>query len=288
MREGSVQCAHPGGMHRMAFVEWGDPHNPKVLICVHGLTRCGRDFDDLAQVLAADYRVVCPDVAGRGQSEWLPEPAMYNLPQYGADMMTLIALLAPQELHWVGTSMGGLIGMGLAVQPAGAGMCPISKLVLNDVGPLITAVSLQRIGQYLGQPPRFDDYAQAEAYVRAVSASFGTLSDAQWQHLTTHVIRRAADGQFEFRYDPALAFNYQQALVASGGRDIELWALYDMIACPTLLLRGKNSDLLTADTAKAMTRRGPCAQLVEIEGVGHAPTLMANDQIEIVRRFLLD
>lgn len=283
MREGSIDCPHPGGMHRMAFVEWGDPANPRVVLCVHGLTRCGRDFDDLARALAADFRVVCPDVAGRGQSEWLPNPELYSLPQYGADMLTLIAALAPAELHWVGTSMGGLIGMGIAAQP----LSPIRRLVLNDVGPVITAVSLRRIKQYLGNAPRFDSYAEIEAYVRAVSAGFGALTDAQWQHLTTHVIRRAGDGKFEFLYDPAIAVSYAQALVASGGQDIELWSLYDKVACPTLLLRGEVSDLLTRETATAMTQRGPHAQLVEIAAVGHAPTLMMAEQIEVVRKFLL-
>lgn len=283
MRESSVQCMHPGGVHRMAYVEWGDPANPRVLFCVHGLTRCSRDFDDLARAMSDHYRVVCPDVAGRGQSDWLPDPALYSLPQYGADMLTLIALLQPAELHWVGTSMGGLIGMGIAAQPNN----PICKLVLNDVGPVITAVSLQRIGQYLGNAPRFASYAEAEAYIRAVSASFGRLDDAQWQHLTTHVIQRAADGCFVFRYDPAIAQSFQQALLVSGGQDIDLWPLYDQIACPTLLLRGASSDLLTHDTAMAMAQRGPQAQLVEIQGVGHAPVLMDAEQIGIVRSFLL-
>lgn len=284
MREGSVDCVHPGGTHRMVFTEWGDAANPRVLLCVHGLTRCGRDFDDLAQAMADHYRVVCPDVAGRGRSDWLPDPGLYSLPQYGADMLTLIAALAPQQLDWVGTSMGGLIGMGIAASAAS----PIRRLVLNDVGPVLTAVSLKRIGQYLGNAPRFDSYAQIEGFVRAVSPGFGPLTDAQWQHLTTHVIRRADDGRFEFLYDPAIAVSYVDALITSGGEDIDFWPLYDMIACPTLLLRGATSDLLTPETAAAMTRRGPRAQLIEIAGVGHAPTLMAEDQIGFVRKFLLD
>ena len=283
MREGSVDCVHPGGTHRMQFTEWGDAANPRVLLCVHGLTRCGRDFDDLAQAMADHYRVVCPDVAGRGRSDWLPDPGLYSLPQYAADMLTLIAALAPQQLDWVGTSMGGLIGMGIAASAAS----PIRRLVLNDVGPVLTAISLKRIGQYLGNAPRFDSYAQIEGFVRAVSPGFGPLTDAQWQHLTTHVIRRADDGKFEFLYDPAIAVSYVDALIASGGEDIDFWPLYDMIACPTLLLRGASSDLLTPETAAAMTQRGPRAQLIEIPGVGHAPTLMAPAQIDSVRRFLL-
>lgn len=287
MREGSVECVHPGGTHRMAFTEWGDPANLRVLICAHGLTRCGRDFDDLARAMADEYRVVCPDVAGRGQSDWLPDPSFYSLPQYGADMLTLIAALAPRQLDWVGTSMGGLIGMGIAAQAPGSSLFPINRLVLNDVGPVITAASLKRIGQYLGNAPRFDSYEQIEGYVRAVSPGFGQLSDAQWQHLTTHVVRRAEDGKFEFLYDPTIAVTYVQALIASGGQDIDFWPLYDMITCPTLLLRGETSDLLTRETAEAMTRRGPQAQLIEIQGVGHAPPLMAADQVNVVRAFLL-
>ena len=283
MREGSIECAHPGGRHRMAYVEWGDVDNPKALLCVHGLTRCNRDFDDLAKALCDEYRVICPDVAGRGKSDWLPDPAMYTIPRYAADMQALIAAAAPETLHWVGTSMGGLIAMELAA-PVDT---TISKLVLNDVGPVITAVSLQRIGQYLGNAPRFDSIEAAEAYVRASSTSFGQLSDAQWRHLTVHVIRETADGRFEFRYDPAIAESFRQALEESGGQDIELWPLYDRIACPTLLLRGADSDLLTMATASEMTRRGPNARLLEVPGVGHAPTLMAPAQIEQVRSFLL-
>ena len=283
MREGKVKCLSAAGFHHMAYVEWGDAANPKVLVCVHGLTRCARDFDFLAQALAADYRVVCPDVVGRGRSDWLRNKSLYGLPQYCADMTTLLAKLDVETVHWVGTSMGGLIGMALACQPE----TPITRLVLNDVGPVITAVSLERIGTYLGAAPRFDNIERAEAFVRFVSATFGSFSDAQWRHLTVHVTRTGADGKVEFAYDPGIAQPFREMLAAGGGKDAEMWPLYDGIACPTLLLRGVSSDLLTHEAALEMTRRGPRARLVEVPGVGHAPMLMDDSQVASVRDFLL-
>jgi pimeloyl-ACP methyl ester carboxylesterase len=283
MREGKVKCLSAAGFHHMAYVEWGDPANPKVLVCVHGLTRCSRDFDFLAEALADDYRVVCPDVVGRGRSDWLRNKSLYALPQYCADMTNLLARLNVETVHWVGTSMGGLIGMALASQPE----TPITRLVLNDVGPVIAAVSLGRIGEYLGSAPRFDGIEQAEAFVRFVSATFGSFSDAQWRHLTVHVTRTAADGKVEFAYDPGIAQPFREMQAASEGKDIELWPLYDGIACPTLLLRGVASDLLTHDTALQMSERGPRAKLVEVPGVGHAPMLMDAAQVAPVREFLL-
>lgn len=281
-REGRVQCLSAAGFHDMAYVEWGDPTNPRVLLCVHGLTRCGRDFDDLARAMCDEYRVVCPDVVGRGRSGRLKDPRLYGIPQYCADMVTLLARLEASTLSWVGTSMGGLIGMALAAQEA----TPITRLVLNDVGPVVSAVSLARIGEYLGKAPRFASLEQAEGFVRLVAAPFGPLSDAQWRHLTVHTVRQAADGAFEFVYDPSIALAFQEAAAATGGKDLELWPMYDAIRCPTLLLRGAQSDLLNHETALAMSRRGPQATLVEFVGIGHAPVLMDEDQIAPVREFL--
>lgn len=283
MREAKVKCLSAAGFHHMAYVEWGDPANPKVLVCVHGLTRCARDFDFLAQSLASDYRVVCPDVVGRGRSDWLRDKSLYAVPQYCADMTVLLAHLDVESVDWFGTSMGGLIGMALASQPE----TPIAKLVLNDVGPVIAAASLRRIGEYLGNAPRFDRIEQAEGFVRLVSATFGQFSDAQWRHLTVHVTRTAADGKIEFAYDPGIAQPYREMLKAGGDKDVELWPLYDGISCPTLLLRGAESDLLTHDAAQLMRQRGPCAELVEVPGVGHAPMLMDDSQVAPVRKFLL-
>jgi pimeloyl-ACP methyl ester carboxylesterase len=277
-RRRSVQCASPRGLHRIAYLEWGDPRNRDVLVCVHGLTRTGRDFDELARALCGQWRVVCPDVAGRGDSERLPDPMLYGLPQYVADMVTLIARLDVEGCSWVGTSMGGLIGMALAAQ-AGS---PVRRLVLNDAGPLITRVSLERIASYVGKAPGFASVADAEQYIRAISAPFGPHSDAQWRFLTETWLRRNEDGSWRAHYDPRIA---QPNLVPE--KDLELWSLYDAVRCPTLLLRGEQSDLLTRETAAEMKRRGPKATVVEIPGVGHAPTLLHPVQIAIVRDFLL-
>ena len=283
MREGKVKCLSAAGFHHMAYVEWGDVANPRVLVCVHGLSRCSRDFDFLAQAMAADYRVVCPDVVGRGRSDWLRNKSLYAVPQYCSDMTTLLAKVGAETVDWVGTSMGGLIGMAMASQPE----TPIRRLVLNDVGPVIAGASLERIGTYLGTAPRFDGIEQAEAFVRFVSASFGNFDDAQWRHLTVHVTRVAADGKVEFAYDPGIAQPFREMQAATGGKDVELWPLYDGIACPTLLLRGVASDLLTHEAALEMGRRGPRARLVEVPGVGHAPMLMDDGQVAPVREFLL-
>jgi len=279
-RRKNVLCASSSGLHRVSYVEWGERDNPRVLVCAHGLTRCARDFDFLAAEMAKTHRVICPDVAGRGESQWLRNHMEYVVPTYVADMVTLIARLDVESVQWVGTSLGGLIGMALAAFPEGL----VSRLVLNDSGPLVTAASLDRIGSYVGKAPTFPDIETAEYYVRTVSAPFGPHTDAEWRFLTEHVVRRQPDGSLRLHYDPALAvpFNAEQP-----HKDIDLWKLYDAIRCPILVLRGESSDLLTRETARAMTERGPRAKLVEIAGVGHAPTLIHADQIAIVRGFLL-
>jgi len=290
MRQRHVQCLSPAGFHRMAYVEWGDPRNPRVLVCVHGLTRCGRDFDYLAQALADEYRVVCPDVVGRGLSDWLRDPAYYAIPQYAADMTTLLARLDVDTVDWLGTSMGGMIGMALAAQ-APAAIGPIARLILNDVGPVIGTGALDRIGEYLAHPPDFASLAEAEAYVRVVAAPFGQLADAQWRHLTEHAVKALPTGRIALRYDPGIAGPFVAAMrmLAAGkapGSDVELWPLYDAIRCPTLALRGEYSDLLARTTLAAMAERGPRARGVELPGVGHAPVFMSDDQVAVVRDFL--
>jgi pimeloyl-ACP methyl ester carboxylesterase len=288
MRQRHVQCLSPAGFHRMAYVEWGEPANPRVLVCVHGLTRCGRDFDYLAQALAGEYRVVCPDVVGRGQSDWLRDKNHYGLPQYAADMATLLARLDVEAVDWVGTSMGGLIGMALAAQP----QTPIRRLILNDVGPVIGTGGLERIGQYLANPPDFASIAEAEAYIRAVAAPFGKLTDAQWRHLTEHVVKPASSGRFALRYDPGIVGPFVAAMqaMAAGkppGSDVEIWPVYEAIRCPTLAIRGETSDVLSRAAWTAMGERGPRARLVEVPDVGHAPMFMEDGQVAVVRDFLL-
>ena len=279
-RQCAVQCITPSGLHPLAYTEWGDPANRRVLVCVHGLSRCGRDFDSLARAMSGHYRVVCPDVPGRGLSGWLKNPMEYQVQTYVADMVTLLARVDADSVHWVGTSMGGTIGMVLA----SLAETPVRKLVLNDVGPLVTAVSLARIGEYLGKAPQFADFAAAVQYIRAVSAPFGPHSDAEWSILTEHVTRRQPDGSYRMHYDPAIAVPFR---VAAAGPDIDLWPYYDAIRCPTLVIRGALSDLLSHETLQEMARRGPHPKTVEIPGVGHAPTLLHADQIAIVRDFLL-
>jgi len=280
MRQKFVQCLSPAGFHKMAYVEWGDPANARVLVCVHGLTRCGRDFDYLAERLADRYRVVCPDVVGRGMSDWLRDPHHYAIPQYAQDMVALIARLDVEQVDWLGTSMGGIIGMALAAQPG----TPIARLILNDVGPSIPAAALARIGEYLATPPDFASPQEAEAYIRVIAAPFGPLTDAQWRHLTQHVIKAGPNGRFQLRYDPGIAVPY--AVAARDGQDIDLWPLFDAIRCPTLVIRGANSDLLTRETVAAMHERGPRAESVEIPEVGHAPMFLDDAQVAIVRDWL--
>lgn len=282
MRQDFVLGLSSKGFHRMHYTEWGDAANPRVVICVHGLTRNGRDFDDLAQALQQDFRVVCPDVAGRGKSDWLYAKEDYGYPQYAADMNALIARVTTgggKTIYWVGTSMGGMLGMVLASRPN----TPIKKLILNDVGTHIPKVSMERIAAYVGKDPRFKTFQEMETYVRTVSAPFGPLTDAQWKHLTQHNTRQHADGSWGMNYDPGIALPFQKGPLA----DIDLGHYFDAVACPTLLLRGAQSDLLQRETALAMTQRGPRPRLVEFEGVGHAPMLMAEDQITAVREFLL-
>ena len=279
-RQRFVQCASPRGLHRISYLEWGDPKNDQVLVCVHGLTRCARDFDTLAAAMQDSFRVVCPDVAGRGGSDWLADPMLYQLPQYLSDMVTLIARLDVESVHWVGTSMGGLIGMALAAQ-AGT---PVRRFVINDAGPVVTRVSLERIATYVGVAPAFPSIEAAEQYVRAVSASFGPHSDAEWRFLTEVVVRRNDDGSWRMHYDPKLAEPFRAQMPE---KDLELWPLWDAVRCPTLVLRGAQSDLLTRETCAQMAQRGPRAKVAEIPGVGHAPTLLHADQIAIVRQFLL-
>ena len=274
-----VQCASRAGLHRVAYLEWGDAGNPEVVICVHGLTRCARDFDPLARALAGRYRVVCPDIAGRGDSDWLADPMLYAVPQYVADMVTLIARLDVEQVHWVGTSMGGLIGMALAAQKN----APVSKLVLNDAGPVVAKVALERIGQYLGKSPSFPSVAAAEQVVRATAAPFGPHTDAEWRFLTEVVLRKNPDGSWRFHYDPKIAEPYRKQMP---DKDLEMWPLWDTVSCPTLVIRGAQSDLLSRETAQAMTQRGPKARLVELPGIGHAPTLLHRDQIALVQEFL--
>jgi pimeloyl-ACP methyl ester carboxylesterase len=266
------------GELRLHRTEWGDPASPRAVVCVHGLTRNARDFDALARALSERARVLCVDVAGRGRSDWLADPAEYRVDVYARHLLRLLELEGLRRVDWVGTSMGGLIGM--AVASAGEGS-PIERLVLNDIGPFVPKEAVAYIGAYVGLDPLFRDLAELEAYLRRVHAPFGPLTDEQWAHLARHSARVLPEG-VRLSYDPAIRIPFAQA----AGADIDVWALYDRIACPTLVLRGAESGLLTAAVAEEMGRRGPRAALVTFPGVGHAPALMAEDQIAAVRSFL--
>jgi pimeloyl-ACP methyl ester carboxylesterase len=299
-----VNCPHPEGQHRMAFWRWGDVCARHVVVCAHGLTRQGRDFDRLAQALVAQspgpLQVVCPDVVGRGRSEWLSDASGYQIPQYAADMLALLGQLnaqlsaqwgatnAMQSLDWVGTSMGGLIGMVLAGQPGLPLPAPIRRLVLNDVGPAISWSSVQRMQTYVGQYGQYRDLDEAAAVLRVLSQGFGPVPADVWREMSAHMTRPGLDGALTLHYDPAIGVPVRALTeeMATAG-EAALWSFYDQIQARTLLIRGQDSDLLTPETAKVMAQRGPRARLETWTGFGHAPTLTSEDQISCVAQFLL-
>jgi len=284
--ERAVAVLRAEGFRRMAYTEWtpaaaGAAESGPVTVCVHGLTRNGRDFDPLAAALAgAGRRVLCPDVLGRGRSDRLADPSGYGYPGYMGDMAALIARSGADSVDWVGTSMGGLIGMFLAAMPGS----PIRRLVLVDVGPVVPKAAMERIKSYVGTDPRFDTLADLEADLRERHATFGELTDAQWRHLAEHGGRPApeGDGRLAFHYDPAIAVPFADM----AAEDVVIWPQWEAVRCPVLVVRGAESDLLLADTAAEMRERGPKAEVVEIPGVGHAPALMDAEQIAIVREWL--
>ncbi len=296
-----VSCPDAGGGHRMAYWQWGNPQSAHVVVCVHGLSRQGRDFDVLAQALCdqavshpGGIRVICPDVVGRGESDWLKDPMGYQIPTYAADMLALLARLHQQApitaLDWVGTSMGGLIGLAVFGHPGLPLPAPLRRLVLNDVGPVIQWQALVRIGTYLGKAGHFGSVQQAADAMWAISSGFGPHTPEQWMALSQPMLRpvEGSPGQWRMHYDPAIAVPFAQANEASAAKgEASLWQLYDHLTAQTLLLRGQTSDLLSPETAEAMTRRGPGARLVEFAGVGHAPTLIASDQVAAVTAFLM-
>ncbi|MCW5659566.1 MAG: alpha/beta fold hydrolase [Burkholderiaceae bacterium] len=267
----------------MAYWEWGDASNPAVLVCLHGLTRQGRDFDALARTMLDRYRVVCPDVVGRGRSDWLKDPMAYGFPQYVGDMVTLLARLNAQAVHMVGTSMGGLIALGVAALDGS----PVSKLVLNDVGPRLDPAGIARIAGYVGQVRRWKTLDEAADALWAISTGFGPHTREQWLVLTEPQLKRDGDDLVP-RSDPDIALPFKAVTpeMAMAG-EAAMWQAYDRIRCPTLLTRGALSDLLAHATAREMTTRGPRARLVEFAGVGHAPTLVQPDQVQAIREFLL-
>lgn len=282
-RQHRVQCASPAGLHYLAYTEWGDTANPEVLLCVHGLTRSGRDFDRVAAALADRYRVVCPDMAGRGRSDWLANPALYGIPQYVGDMVTLIARLDVERVDWFGTSMGGLIGMALAGLPN----TPIRKLLVNDVGPHIEIEALNRIGTYVGNTPRFASEQEGIDHLAALAEAFGALTPEEWREINAPLLRQDGDG-WAVRYDPGIAVPFRSATPeAITFGEAALWKAVEAFDGSLLVVRGAESDLLSRDTVAQMQARGRHVTSVEIEGVGHAPAFLAPEQIAIARRFFV-
>ncbi|MEQ8227583.1 MAG: alpha/beta hydrolase [Rhodospirillales bacterium] len=278
-RKSFLGLSASGAFHRINYWQQGPSDGP-VLLCVHGLTRNGRDFDAVADRFAGRWRVVCPDIVGRGDSDRLANPDLYGYPQYLSDLTALIARLNVDKVAWLGTSMGALLGMFMA---AGQGT-PVERLLMNDAGPLVTKESLQRIAAYLGNAPDFSDMAQAEAYIRQVHAPFGPLTDEQWAHLARHSVHENGEGRFVLKYDPAIAKPFQGAV----DQDLVLWPVWNAVTCPVTVIRGAESDLLTAETAVEMGERGPRAKVHEVAGVGHAPALMSADQLDLVEAWLQD
>lgn len=283
----------------MAYVRWGQPDAQRVVVCAHGLTRQGRDFDLLAQALVAKsaepLQVICPDVAGRGRSQWLDNPALYQIPQYASDILAMLSQVqanlggaSMQSLDWVGTSMGGLIGMVLAGQPGLPLPVGIRRLVLNDVGPAITWSSVERMKTYVGQYGQYRDLDEVAKSLWSLSQGFGPVLPEVWREMSSHMTRPGNDGALTLHYDPAIGTPLRAMTpdMAVAG-EAALWALYDQIKAQTLLIRGQDSDLLTPETAMDMTQRGPRAKLETWPGFGHAPTLTGNDQIQKIVSFLL-
>ena len=280
----------------MAYASWGPATASHVVFCVHGLTRQGRDFDLLAQALVAaaeaallpPVRVICPDVVGRGRSDWLTDPMAYQFPQYASDMAVLIHTLHSQHpiqrLDWVGTSMGGVIGMLLAAQELPV---PIRNLVLNDIGPPVSWKSIQNMQTYVGEVGHFATVQDAANAMWEISKSFGPHSAAEWLALSQHMVKRLEDGAYCLHYDPQLRVPIRAVTEESAkAGEATLWQIYDAIRCKTLLIHGAESELLSCDAVQAMTQRGPRVQVATVQGVGHAPTLTHQDQIDLVLAFL--
>jgi pimeloyl-ACP methyl ester carboxylesterase len=280
-RMGSVQGLTRRSFHRIAFTDWGSPTADRAVICVHGLTRNGRDFDHLAAALAGrGRRIVCPDLPGRGQSDRLIDSCDYVLPQYCGDMTALIAALGPVEIDWVGTSLGGLIGMVLAALPGS----PIRRIVVNDIGPYLPWAGLFRLGANLNEAPKsFETLRAAELYFRRVLAPFGELEDEHWRHLTIHSVEWKPERQhYASLCDPNIAHAFRNPWHYS----VDLWKYWDAIDIPILVVKGEVSDLLPEDILAGMLRRNRNATAHIVKNCGHAPTLIARDQIEVVDAFL--
>jgi len=272
------EIADLSGKRHIAYREWGAPDNPNILVCAHGLTRNSRDFDALSNVLHKDYRIICMDVAGRGDSDWLNRPDDYSYPLYVSDAHILLTHAGCRGCDWLGTSMGGVIGMMLAAEKPS----PIRRLIVNDIGPIIPNSALRRIAKYLEFRPAFTSFQQFETYLRQVHAPFGPLTNEQWHHLAIHSSRQTGTGHWDFKYDPAIAIPFARLT----DDDIDLRSIWDAISCPVLMLHGRESDILTGDIVAQAQAHGPGLTVHHFDGVGHAPALMEIDQIQCIQNWL--
>ena len=278
MKVERLTCKGSYGVHQLVYSCWGDLDNPPIL-CLHGLTRNRRDFDTLANVLAQNYQVICLDIVGRGESDWLPNARDYDYPVYIEDILILLAHLKIKTVDLLGTSMGGLIGMWLAACPHS----PVRRLILNDIGPWVPQVGLMRIAQYLLQPPvHFTSMEEVETYVRKVHAQFGLLTTEQWRELAQHSVKSLPEGGYRLTYDPKIAWPFKEI------KEINLWSVWEQIRCPVLLLWGEHSDLLSTDIIEQMKIIHPTMEVVTVPHTGHAPALKNAEQIQIIQKWLMN
>ncbi|MGB0732438.1 MAG: alpha/beta fold hydrolase [Pontibacterium sp.] len=277
MHTDSVLCMNSRGLHRMVYHQWGSSDNERVLVCVHGLVRNGRDFDKLAKYLSREYRVICPDIAGRGKSDWLDNPEDYHIEQYLRDVMALLGRLGVKDVDWLGTSMGGIMGMTLASMPKS----PIKRLILNDIGAEIPSVALKRIAGYLGSQ-HFKTLKEAETYLRALYTNLVNITDKNWEQVTQHSTRALPDGGFALHYDSTIANNF----LTLTEETINLWPIWQGVSCPVAVIHGETSDILTAETLQAMKEQRPDTDILEVPSIGHVPSLMETDQIQWIRQWL--
>ncbi len=276
-----IECKNPNGQHRMAYTQWGDPDNKRVLICVHGFSRTGRDFDYLAAALQEKYRIICPDIVGRGKSDWLSNSSDYGLPVYISDMLTLINQLNLSNIDWVGTSMGGLIGMFIASQKDSL----INRLVMNDIGPEIVPESLKRwAGKYLSQgKPDFENLTQVTEYVREFYSGYGSLTDSEWEHIAKHTVKNTSEGKYQLHYDLSITDMFR---VSTGElKPVDFWQTWSSVSCPVLLLHGEESFLLLPETIQKMQSIHPQITVKHFP-CGHNPPLLSIDQIEAIAEWL--
>lgn len=267
--------------HNMVYYEWGDPNNPKVLLCIHGLFRNARDFDTLAETLSSHYRVICPDMIGRGLSDKVTNPKDYNILTYLSDIAILLAHLGITQIDYLGTSMGGIIGMVMAAMHHS----PIKKLVLNDIGPFVDAKALQEIVTYgtEGSKRSFETLGEVEVYLKKTYSSFAQLSPEQWNHLAECGVWQNSNKQYELAYDPKIIENVRLAIQ----NNIPQWALWSSIQCPILVLHAALSNVLSEDTVLKMQQLQPTLKTIKIPNIGHPVSLMKKEEIDWVEEWLI-